>query len=257
MLTNGARVKNLVQVKTLLRRVMDTLLPNTCLACDTPVEADGQFCLPCFRRASFISEPCCRCCGVPLPFAAAADAAGLCGRCAAAPPAFGRARAALRYDETAQKLILPFKYADRTELARGLAKLMLRPGAAMLAAADALVPVPLHVSRLRQRRYNQAALLAGRLARLTGLPCLPDALVRHRATAALARMGLEARQVELRDAIAVRPGFDAAGRALVLVDDVMTSGTTADACAAALLAAGAKRVDVLTAARVADPRLEP
>jgi hypothetical protein len=80
---------------------------------------------------------------------------------------------ALRYDETAQKLILPFKYADRTELARGLAKLMLRPGAAMLAAADALVPVPLHVSRLRQRRYNQAALLAGRLARLRACLACP------------------------------------------------------------------------------------
>jgi ComF family protein len=233
------------------------VLPQTCLACDTPVAADGQFCLPCFRRAGFISEPCCRCCGVPLPFAAAADAAGLCGRCAAAPPAFAQARAALVYDETAQKLILPFKYGDRTELARGLARLMLRPGAKMLAAADGLVPVPLHVSRLRQRRYNQAALLAGRLARLTGLPCAPDGLVRGRATAPLARMGLAARQEEMRDAIAVRPDFAAAGRALVLVDDVMTSGTTADACARALLAAGAKRVDVLTAARVADPRLEP
>ncbi len=256
MLTDGAGVKNLVQVKSLLRRVMDTLLPQTCLACDTPVEEDGQFCLPCFRRANFVSEPCCRCCGVPLPFAAAADAAGLCGRCAAAPPAFGRARAPLLYDEMAQKLILPFKYADRTELARGLARLMLRPGAKMLAGADGLVAVPLHVSRLRQRRYNQAALLARELARLTGLPCAPDALRRRRATAPLARMGLAARQEELRDAVAVRPGFAAAGRALVLVDDVMTSGTTADACAVALLAAGARRVDVLTAARVADPRWE-
>jgi len=243
-------------MKALVARILDTLLPPNCLACDTPVEDDGQFCLSCFRLANFISAPMCARCGVPLPHGGQAGLGGECARCEVVPPAFARARAALRYDETAQRVILPFKYADRPEMARGLARLMLRPGARLLQAAEVLVPVPLHVSRLRTRRYNQAALLAVELARLARLPCIPDALVRQRPTAPLARMGLAARQAELLDAITVRAPAQVAGRLVLLIDDVMTSGTTADACAAALRRAGALRVDVLTAARVADPRFE-
>ena len=223
---NRVQVENLFQTVALLSRILDTLLPPHCLACDTPVEDDGQFCLACFRSAYFVTAPFCAQCGVPLPFGAAAGAGGLCRRCEEIPPAFTQARAALRYDETARRLILPFKYADRTEAARGIARLMLRPGAAMLAQADMLVPVPLHKSR----RYNQAALLAVELGRMTGRPRALDALVRQKATAPLARMGLAARQAELRDAISLRPGFIAAGKYILLLDDVMTSGSTADAC---------------------------
>jgi ComF family protein len=152
-----------------------------------------------------------------------------------------------------QKLILPFKYADRTEAARGLARLMLRPGARLLAEADILVPVPLHKTRLRSRRYNQAALLAAELARLTRLPLRVDALIRQKPTIPLERLGLAARQAQLVDAIILRANVMVSGTKILLIDDVMTSGTTADACATALLAAGARRVNVLTAARVADP----
>ncbi|WP_284258079.1 ComF family protein [Acidocella aquatica] len=243
-------------MKTLLRRVLDTLLPPGCLACDTPVDDDGQFCLGCFRVANFVSAPMCAQCGAPLPHGGLAGEGGLCPHCAARPPAFTQARAALRYDETAKKLILPFKYADRTEMARGLARLMRRPGARMLAAADVLVPVPLHRLRLRARRYNQAALLARELARLSGRPCVPDGLIRQKHTAPLEGLSVAQRQAELTEAIMLRPGFEVAGLCVLLIDDVMTSGTTADACATALLAAGAGRVDVLTVARVADLRFE-
>jgi predicted amidophosphoribosyltransferase len=163
---------------------------------------------------------------------------GACEKCAADPPAFTQARAALRYDEIAQRLILPFKYADRTEAARGIAQLMLRPGEKLLAAADVLVPVPLHKSHLRARRYNQAALLARMAARL----CIPNALIRQHATAPLARMDLAARQAEMQDAILVRPGFVERSKHVLLIDDVMTSGTTANTCALALLEAGASPV---------------
>jgi len=231
---------------------MDTLLPPACLACDTPVPEDGLFCLACFRTAHFITAPYCLQCGVPLP----AGGQRRCDVCTAGNPGFTTARAALFYDAMAQNLILPFKYGDRTEAAGGLARLMRRPGALMLAKADVLVPVPLHPSRLRARRYNQAALLAKALSRLSGRRCVPDALQRLRPTAPLARMGLAARQAEMQGAIAARPGFAPMGAYVLLIDDVMTSGTTANACAAALRAAGAARVDVLTAARVADPRFE-
>jgi len=240
------------------RFVLDTLLPPSCLACDAPVDADGQFCLPCFRQASFISAPFCAQCGVPLAYAAAAGDDGRCATCLAAPPPFGQARAALRYDDISKRLILPFKYADRTEAARGLAVLMARAGRDLLAAADVLVPVPLHPSRLRQRRYNQSALLAAALGRLAGVKVCRDALCRMRATAPLAGLGLSARQAELENAIGLRPSrrTGLAGQAVLLIDDVMTSGTTASACAGALLAAGVTQVNVLTAARVADPRFD-
>jgi ComF family protein len=243
----------LAALKPVGRAVLDTLLPPACLACDAPVAADGQFCGLCFKRANFVAPPFCGSCGVPLPFAEAAGAGGICGVCEASPPAFAQARAALRYDDMAKQLILPFKYADRTDLARGLARLMARAGARLLEEADVLAPVPLHRTRLRQRRYNQAALLAAALGRIARKPVWQDMLARLRPTSPLGPLGFSARREELAGTILVRR--EVAGRCVLLVDDVMTSGATADACAAALRGAGAARVDVLVAARVPDPRM--
>jgi ComF family protein len=262
MLSHSTRLKNNIQMKTLTKKwalgALNTLLPPSCLACDTPVESDGQFCLVCFKRTNFVSAPFCQRCGVPLPYGAAAGPRGDCARCELEPPAFTAARSALRYDEAAQALIIPFKYSDRTELARGIATLMERAGAALLSRADILVPVPLHKTRLQARRYNQSALLAAILARKTGKHLVRDGLLRVKATAPLVKMGLAARQAELADAITVSPkrAMHLIGKTVLLIDDVMTSGTTAQVCAAALLAAGVAQVDVLTATRVADPRFD-
>jgi ComF family protein len=239
------------------RAALDLVLPPQCLCCDTAVSNPGQFCADCFRLVSFIAEPLCARCGVPFAAAGQGGRRGLCPSCEADPPRFRQARAALRYDAQGRRLILPFKHADRPEVAAVLAPHMARAGAALLARAELLVPVPLHRARLFRRRYNQAALLAQALGRLSRVPAAVDALVRVRATEALGEKSASERAAAVRDAFAVRRSRAAAvtGRRVLLIDDVMTSGATANACAIALLDAGAACVDVLVAARVPDPRL--
>jgi len=228
----------MIWAKSLGRAALDLLLPPQCLLCEQVVDAPGQFCPDCFREVSFVSAP-------------------FCPRCAASPPVWGRARAALRYDGPSKRLILPLKHADRTDLAAPLAAMMVRAGADLLDDADVLVPVPLHPSRLRVRRYNQAVLLARQISRRTRVELFADALVRLRATAPLGELGAVARAEVVAELFAPRRGAGArlAGQKVVLIDDVLTSGATATECCHALQAAGAARVDVLVAARVPDPRL--
>jgi ComF family protein len=208
------------------------------------------------RGVSLLLPPQCPVCRT-LAFATLGEAGpqGACLGCMLRPPGFRRARGALRYDEAARGLVLPFKHADRTELAPVLGAMMARAGALLLADADALLPVPLHRRRLTTRRYNQAGLLTACIARRAGRPWLPDALMRHRETPPLGELSAAARADAVTGAFQVRPARRAAiaGRRLLLIDDVLTSGATASACAAVLLAAGAASVDVLVAARVPAP----
>jgi ComF family protein len=238
--------------------LLDAILPPHCLTCEAAVERQGTLCGDCFRGLHRVTAPFCARCGVPFLHLGQGGPGGLCPGCLAHPPSFGAARAALRYDSASQKLILPFKHADRPELAGPLAAHMARAGGALLARCDLVAPVPLHWRRLFARRYNQAALLAQRLARGAGRPCIPDLLRRRRATPALGDRGAAERAALLDGAFAIRPGAArrVLGRRVLLVDDVMTSGATAEACTRVLLAAGAAAVDVLAAARVPDPRLQ-
>lgn len=235
--------------------VLDALLPPQCLTCDAPVGAPGQFCAACFRRTAFVTDPCCAQCGRPFGSALQGGVTGVCSKCRARPPSWTSARAALLYDDQARRILLPFKHSDRIETARALAPHMARAGAASLHAADWLVPVPLHRRRLLSRRYNQSALLAQALSRLSGRPALLDGLRRIRPTASLGKMPPALRRAEVAGAFVVRPSRIERLRdsRVLLIDDVLTTGATADACARALLAAGAARVDVLAAACVPDP----
>ncbi|MDD2875697.1 MAG: ComF family protein [Acidiphilium sp.] len=236
-------------LRSLARATLNILLPAQCLSCTEPAAGAGQLCVTCFAGTEFITAPFCGHCGLPL-----AEPAPLCTACDWDPPSFRAARAAMRYGPAAKRLILPFKYADRPEAAAGLARLLLRPGAELIARADVLVPVPLHKRRLAARGYNQAGQLARALGKLAARPVLIDGLIRTRATRPLAELDQHDREVALRGAIAVRPGRAAAiiGRTILLIDDVLTSGATASSCAITLYEAGAAAVDVLALARVAD-----
>ncbi len=240
------------------RAVLDVLLPPTCVTCGSLADAPGLQCGACFGALTALGAPCCVCCGAPFELAWQMAEGGYCQACLDWPPPFERARAALSYDKASRRLVLPFKHGDRTEYAALLARKMSLAGKTLLREADVLVPVPLHRRRLFLRRYNQAAILAHELGRLAARPALLDGLVRARTTASLGGKSAAERREEVAGAFSVRPSRASQmnGRRVLLIDDVMTSGATARACAEVLLDAGATAVDVLVAVRVPDPRLE-
>lgn len=232
----------------LARRIVDTLLPPLCLCCGAMVGEPGSLCPACWSKLSFLSPPCCQTCG--HPFEVEAGDGTLCGRCMAEAPPWDRARAVLRYDDASKPLILRFKHADRLEGAPAFGRWLARAGADLRPGCDMVVPVPLHRWRLLARRYNQAALLALALGREWGLPAEVDALRRLRRTPPQGHFSREERGRNVRGAFGLRPGLDVGGKAVVLVDDVLTTGATLGECAKVLKRADAARVDVLTLGRV-------
>ena len=235
-----------------LKVMLDAVFPADCDACAAPRPlGDGPgVCRPCRDAMRPPPEPLCARCGLPL---GAPDAAAACSDCLRHPPAFATARAAALYLSTDGGLnplsaaVRALKYRHRRSLAPALGGLLAER---YPFGTDALlVPVPLHLFRLRERGFNQAVLLARVLARRRGLALAPRLLVRTRPTAVQAGLAAAERRRNLRDAFALRRPVSLAGRAIVLVDDVLTTGATADACATVLRAAGARRVDVYTLGR--------
>jgi ComF family protein len=243
---------------TLLRAgqtLLDAILPPLCMGCGEIVSSPGALCSQCWPRFSFIAAPHCERCGIPFSRDIGTDA--LCTDCLTRPPRFRRARAVLIYDERSRRVVLPLKHGDRTDLARACGAWMARAGAELVAGADVVAPVPLHWRRLFTRRYNQAALLARMVARDADVLLAPDLLRRARWTGSQAGLKAGERRRNVRQAFDVPPRWQAKleGRTVVLVDDVLTTGATVEACTRALQRAGAAHVDVLTLARVVRPAL--
>lgn len=236
--------------RSAVRALVDLVLPPTCLACKKPVGTAGGLCAGCWTKMGFIERPYCERLGTP--FSSEAGGPLLSPAAVAEPPAYDRARAAARYSDIARELVHLLKYGDRLDLANPLGGWMARAGAELLRDADALVPVPLHWARLWQRRFNQSAALARAVSARCGVPVADHILARVRATQP--QVGLakseRARNVQAAFAVPKSARIDARGRKLVIIDDVLTSGATADACARALRRAGAARIDVLVLARV-------
>jgi ComF family protein len=235
------------RVGAMFGRALDLILPPQALDGGGPPQTAGLS-AEAWSKIRFIAEPLCDGCGAPYDY----DIGERCAACLARPRVFARARAACLYDDASRELILKLKHADRTDLAGLFVNWISRAAADLLAEADAVAPVPLHRWRLLSRRYNQAAEIARPLARRAGAAYWPDVLVRARHTDSQGGKSGSGRRRNVAGAFQVPAARrrQVEGRRVLLIDDVLTTGATAEACARALLAAGASAVDLAVAARV-------
>jgi len=230
----------------------DALMPPACVACRQTMAGHDSLCAACWRDVRFIQPPLCDRLGIPMPY----DTGGtmISAAAAAHPPAYDRARAVAAYDGVVRKLIHGFKYNDHHEARKLFARWLLRAGAELFEGADYIAPVPLNRMRLLSRRINQSAILAQDVARQAGVRFCPTLLQRRRRTPPQVGLTSEERRRNVAGAFVVdgSQGMLLTGKVVVLVDDVITTGATVEACARALRSAGADRIDVLALARVVD-----
>lgn len=254
MTRRGLMARGLISgLRHLAARITDAVVPPVCLSCQTLLSMHNSLCPECWRQIDFIRPPLCDRLGLPLPF----DIGGrmISAAASAKPPLYQRARAVAIYDGVMRHLIHEFKYHDRHELRRLFGRWLFQAGGELIETADIIVPVPLNRIRLLRRRFNQAAILAGEVGRLSGIEHLPTALRRVRATPTQVGLTHEQRRQNVRGAFAVRARdrVKFRGRRVLLIDDVITTGATAEACTKTLLDAGADGVDVLALALVSAP----
>ncbi|MGZ2412956.1 ComF family protein [Sphingomonas sp. F9_3S_D5_B_2] len=234
-------------IRICTRQVLDFALPPRCSACGVIVGEVHSFCPDCWTKIAFLGSGGCTTCGLPLQ----ATEAESCAVCLAQPPRIARTRAAVAYDEISRGLAIRLKYGRKVAIAKTMARFM----APLIAEGEerVLVPVPLHRSRLWWRGFNQSALVAAELAKRLSIPAAPLLLGRSRRTPPLKGMSASQRRKTVAGAFRVRDREAVAGKTIILVDDVLTTGSTADACARALKRAGAVRVELVSWARVVKP----
>lgn len=225
--------------------LLDVVLPPRCPGCGEIVDALHSFCGDCWAGLHFLGETGCRTCGIPL----AATDAGTCAGCLARPPRIARTRAAVAYGEVSRSLAIRLKYGRKVALAKAMARYMV-PLVGELPGRALLVPVPLHRRRVASRGFNQSLLIAREIGRLGGLQVSPRALRRTKVTPPLKGMSQVQRRKTVAGAFSAHDPAQVRGRTIVLIDDVLTTGSTANACARTLLKAGAERVELLCWARV-------
>lgn len=229
--------------------LIDFALPARCPVCGTTVEADNRFCPSCWRQLDFLAKPWCVACGVPFAFDGPDNS--LCGKCLVDPPMHDGVRAVVRYNDQSSLIAMRLKYGTRLGLARLIAE-HLQKFVEECAGNAIIIPVPLHRSRLWRRGFNQSVLIGRELGRNTGIPMNYNVICRRKATPPLRGMTGKERRKTVDAAFALLGGARSsiAGRSVLLVDDVYTSGSTSSACARLLKKAGAEQVLVFCWARV-------
>jgi ComF family protein len=234
----------------LLNTAIEIIYPPSCVVCEAATLDANQLCAGCWSRLSFITRPFCERFGTPFTLDLGAPL--LSPAAIADPPVFQRARAVALYDDIARLMVHKLKYGDRLELAVPMARLMKQAGAELLADADVIVPVPLHRWRLWERRFNQSMMLAKNIANESHQHCDPSLLLRVKYTKSQVGLTKAQRQQNLQGAFKVpdHARIFIENKRILLVDDVLTTHSTANAAARSLLKAGAKSVDVLAFARV-------
>jgi len=252
MLAGGKQERSRLTWAGAVVAIADVVVPPLCLSCHTSLASHDALCPRCWGRIDFIRQPLCDRLGLPMPF----DTGGpmISAAAAADPPDYDRARAVARYDGVMRTLVHDLKFHDRHDARRLFARWLTQAGSELLADADLIVPVPLTRGRLLSRRFNQSAILALEVARHTGISAEPLALLRTRRTQPQVGLTRQQRRRNVAGAFAVAKGHAGriSGTKILLIDDVITTGATADACARALKRAGAARVDVLALALVTD-----
>ena len=230
-----------------IKNIIDIFLPPRCLLCGKIISEENGLCEDCFSKINFISHPYCNRCGTPLLTGRNVDTCALCISDDKEP--FRYKRSFVKYDDNSRPLLVNFKFHDRTENAPFLARWLYSAGRDIWSqGVDVLVPVPLHRVRLRHRRYNQSALLCRELSRLANIPVDYTSLTRIKNTRPQVEFNGSERQHNVKNAFIVKNSF--AGKKVVIVDDVMTTGATLRECGIAILKSGALSVDALTVARV-------
>ncbi len=246
---------NSIKVDRVWHSCLNGIFPPICYLCQTDVDDRDGICAKCWGKLTFVTKPFCRVCGFPFEIHPPEGDAFLCGHCMTNPKPYVSGRTILAYDAVSRLLILPYKHLDRTELTPILIRLFLQVGEDWLKNIDLIVPVPLHYRRLLLRKYNQAALLTSALSKEIGAINAPDLLKRKRATVSQGGLTAIQRRANVTGSFIISPNWKAQlqNKRVLLIDDVMTTGATVEACCDCLNKAGAGEVKVLTLARVLRP----
>ena len=236
------------RLKRVFNTIINFILPPLCPICNKRVDVPHMLCATCFKRLNFITKPYCQKCGRPFEFDIKGES--LCAACMKDQPRYNKARSNLVYDEGAKELILPFKHADRTDLAHILSEFLIREQGVLIDEAEIIIPVPLYITRLFKRRYNQSALLAKRICKIKHKQYEPRVLRRIKPTVSQGHMNKIERAANVKGAFAVFQPDIIRDKKVLLIDDVMTTGATVNECTKVLMKSGASQVDILTVARV-------
>ncbi len=230
--------------------VVDYALPPVCGNCQEPVLNSNGLCGACWATLTFISDPCCACCGYPFDYFV--EDGVLCGECLRSPKSFDHCRAALSYDDHSKDMVIGFKHADRTDLTQLFTRWIALAGPEVIEGVDFIAPVPLHPRRLLSRRYNQSGLLAQKIARSHKKKYLPDLLIRTRNTSSQGHLSQRARWKNVGTAFQINPKFAdrIQDKNIVLIDDVYTTGATLEACSRVLKKQKVAKINALVLARV-------